>query len=127
MTLSKNRVPKGKQLPFMKTDILPSRKGNGKRIERASHVPTLEERLNSLQMYLPPLSSYLWGFKTEDISLSLQTFIPSAAQTPGRMNIFEFKKFKVLIDFAHNARVMQVSKTFCKCASHQKNWNCWCW
>jgi cyanophycin synthetase len=65
-------------------------------------------------MYLPPLSSYLWGFKTEDISLSLQTFIPSAAQTPGRMNIFEFKKFKVLIDFAHNALVMQVSKTFCK-------------
>jgi cyanophycin synthetase len=24
------------------------------------------------------------------------------AQTPGRMNIFEFRKFKVLIDFAHN-------------------------
>jgi cyanophycin synthetase len=24
------------------------------------------------------------------------------AQTPGRMNIFDFKKFKVLIDFAHN-------------------------
>jgi len=48
------------------------------------------------------LASYLWGFKTEDISLSLQTFIPSAAQTPGRMNIFEFNKFKVLIDFAHN-------------------------
>ena len=49
------------------------------------------------------LAAYLQGFKTEDISLSLQTFIPSAAQTPGRMNIFEFKKFKVLIDFAHNA------------------------
>ncbi len=48
------------------------------------------------------LAAYLQGFKTEDISLSLQTFIPSAAQTPGRMNIFEFKKFKVMIDFAHN-------------------------
>ena len=48
------------------------------------------------------LASYLYGFKTGDISLSLQTFIPSAAQTPGRMNLFEFKKFKVLIDFAHN-------------------------
>jgi cyanophycin synthetase len=48
------------------------------------------------------LAAYLRGFKTEDISLSLQTFLPSAAQTPGRMNIFEFKKFKVLIDFAHN-------------------------
>jgi cyanophycin synthetase len=42
------------------------------------------------------LASYVWGFKTEDISLSLQTFIPSAAQTPGRMNIFEFKN-KVLM------------------------------
>jgi cyanophycin synthetase len=48
------------------------------------------------------LASYLWGFKTEDIKLSLATFIPSAAQTPGRMNIFDFKKFKVMIDFAHN-------------------------
>jgi cyanophycin synthetase len=28
------------------------------------------------------VASYVWGFKTEDISLSLQTFIPSAAQTP---------------------------------------------
>ena len=48
------------------------------------------------------LASYLWGFKTDDISLSLQTFIPGAAQTPGRMNIFEFRRFKVLIGFAHN-------------------------
>jgi cyanophycin synthetase len=48
------------------------------------------------------LAAYLYGFQTEDISLSLRTFIPGAAQTPGRMNIFTFKKFKVLIDFAHN-------------------------
>jgi cyanophycin synthetase len=68
---------------------------------------------------LAATASYLWGFKTEDISLSLQTFIPSAAQTPGRMNIFEFKKFKVLIDFAHNALVMQVSKT-CKVCKQPK-------
>jgi UDP-N-acetylmuramyl tripeptide synthase len=65
------------------------------------------------------LASYLWGFKTEDISLSLQTFIPSAAQTR-TYEYLSFKKFKVLIDFAHNARVMQVSKTICKSASHQK-------
>ena len=48
------------------------------------------------------LAAFLWGFKTEDIQTSLQTFIPSAAQTPGRMNIFEFKDFKFMIDFAHN-------------------------
>jgi cyanophycin synthetase len=48
------------------------------------------------------LASFLWGFKTEDIKISLETFIPSAAQTPGRMNIFEFKDFRFMIDFAHN-------------------------
>jgi hypothetical protein len=36
----KNCVPKGKQLPFMKTDILPSRKGNGTELNApVSHVP----------------------------------------------------------------------------------------
>jgi cyanophycin synthetase len=48
------------------------------------------------------LATYLWGFKTDDIQTSLQTFIPSAAQTPGRMNIFEFRDFRFMIDFAHN-------------------------
>jgi cyanophycin synthetase len=48
------------------------------------------------------LATFLWGFKTEDIQTSLQTFIPSAAQTPGRMNIFEFRDFRFMIDFAHN-------------------------
>jgi cyanophycin synthetase len=48
------------------------------------------------------LATFLWGFKTEDIKMSLETFIPSAAQTPGRMNIFDFKDFRFMIDFAHN-------------------------
>src|SRR6185437_10188221 len=49
------------------------------------------------------LASYVYGFKIDDIRTSLQTFIPSAAQTPGRMNIFNFKDYTVMIDFAHNA------------------------
>jgi len=48
------------------------------------------------------LASYLYGFRTEDIKTSLETFIPSAAQTPGRMNIFNFRDFRFMIDFAHN-------------------------
>jgi cyanophycin synthetase len=48
------------------------------------------------------LATFLHGFKTEDIKMSLGSFIPSAAQTPGRMNIFEFKEFRFMIDFAHN-------------------------
>ena len=48
------------------------------------------------------LAAYLWGVKTEDIKIALETFIPSPAQTPGRMNIFEFRDFRFMIDFAHN-------------------------
>ncbi|MCC8410338.1 cyanophycin synthetase [Mucilaginibacter sp. UR6-1] len=48
------------------------------------------------------LATFLWGFKTEDIRISLSTFIPSAAQTPGRMNVFDFKDFRFMVDFAHN-------------------------
>ena len=58
------------------------------------------------------LASYVYGFAIEDIRLSLETFIPSSAQTPGRMNIFDFKEYKVLIDFAHNADGFRGIKEF---------------
>jgi cyanophycin synthetase len=60
------------------------------------------------------LASYLWGFRTEDIKTSLETFIPSAAQTPGRMNIFNFKDFRFMIDFAHNPDGFNGIKEFLK-------------
>lgn len=96
----------GKVVAVYENGFITVKKGEWKiRIERATHVPlTLGGKAKFMiaNVLAATLASYLWGFKTEDISLSLQTFIPSAAQTPGRMNIFEFKKFKVLIDFAHN-------------------------
>jgi cyanophycin synthetase len=60
------------------------------------------------------LAAYLWGFRTEDIKISLETFIPSAAQTPGRMNIFNFKDFRFMIDFAHNPDGFNGIKEFLK-------------
>ena len=103
----KKLCAEGKTVAVYENGYITLKKGEWKiRIERASHVPlTLGGKAKFMiaNVLAATLASYLWGFKTEDISLSLQTFIPSAAQTPGRMNIFEFKKFKVLIDFAHNA------------------------
>jgi cyanophycin synthetase len=82
------------------------KKGEWKiRINKASHVPlTLGGRATFMvaNVLAATLAAYLWGFKTDDISHALQTFRPGAAQTPGRMNIFEFSKYKVLVDFAHN-------------------------
>ncbi|WP_395634327.1 cyanophycin synthetase, partial [Flavobacterium sp.] len=96
----------GKIVAVYENGFITIKKGEWKiRVERATLVPlTLGGKAKFMiaNALAATLASYLWGFKTEDISLSLQTFIPSAAQTPGRMNIFDFKKFKVLIDFAHN-------------------------
>lgn len=60
------------------------------------------------------LAAFLWGFKTEDIKISLETFIPSAAQTPGRMNIFNFRDFRFMVDFAHNPDGYNGVKEFLK-------------
>jgi cyanophycin synthetase len=96
----------GKIVAVYENGFITIKKGEWKiRVERATNVPLTmggKAKFMIANVLAATLAAYLQGFKTEDISLSLQTFIPSAAQTPGRMNIFEFKKFKVLIDFAHN-------------------------
>ena len=49
------------------------------------------------------LATYLYkNITIEDIKQSLETFIPSAIQTPGRLNLFQLKKSQFLLDFAHN-------------------------
>ncbi len=103
---AKEFAKEGKIVAVYEEGFITIKKGEWKiRVERATHVPLTmggKARFMIANVLAATLAAYLQGFKTEDISLSLQTFIPSAAQTPGRMNIFEFRKFKVLIDFAHN-------------------------
>ncbi len=85
------------------------------RVDKASHIPlTFGGRVTFMiyNVLAATLATYVYGFTIEDIKLNLETFIPSAAQTPGRMNIFEFKEYKVLIDFAHNADGFKGIKEF---------------
>jgi cyanophycin synthetase len=102
----KQLTKEGKTVAVYENGYVTIKKGEWKiRVERATHVPlTLGGKAKFMiaNVLAATLASHLWGFKIEDIALSLRTFIPSAAQTPGRMNIFVFRKFKVLIDFAHN-------------------------
>lgn len=82
------------------------KKGDWKiRVEKATHIPlTFNGSVDFMiqNVLAATLTTFLFGYKTEDIRTSLETFIPSAAHTPGRMNIFKFKDFKILVDFAHN-------------------------
>jgi len=58
------------------------------------------------------LAAHVQGISLEDIKAALETFIPSSSQTPGRLNLFEFKHFTVLLDYAHNAAGMKALKEF---------------
>ncbi len=91
-------------------------KGDWKiRIEKVTHIPIT---FNGTVAFMTQnalaasLATFVWGFKIEDIRLSLETFIPSAAHTPGRMNIFDLKDFKIMVDFAHNPDGLRGIKDF---------------
>lgn len=76
------------------------------RIEKVRDIPlTFEGKaVHNIMNTLPAvLATYLFReIEIEDIKLALTTFIPSPAQTPGRLNLFQFKKLQVLVDYAHN-------------------------
>jgi cyanophycin synthetase len=74
-------------------------------IEKVMNVPLTENgkvKCMLANVLAATVAGYSWGFTIAQIRKTLNTFIPSVEQTPGRMNLFEFKNFKVLVDYAHN-------------------------
>lgn len=75
------------------------------RVEKAVNIPlTFGGRATyNIANVLPViLAAFIRNYKIEDMRLALATFIPGPTQTPGRMNIFNFKNFQVMVDYAHN-------------------------
>ena len=91
-------------------------KGNWKiRVDKVTNAPITfggKAEFNIQNALGAILAAYLRDFKIEDIKLALETFVPSPAQTPGRMNIFNFKNFTVMADYAHNAHGMRAIGKF---------------
>lgn len=48
------------------------------------------------------LGAYIQKISVPDIARALRTFVPSAENTPGRLNTFHFNDFTLMIDYAHN-------------------------
>ncbi len=66
-----------------------------------------------IQNVLPAvLTAYIKRFTIDEMKIALETFIPSPAQTPGRLNLFQFKDFQVLLDYAHNPAGMRALHKF---------------
>ncbi|MEP0262528.1 cyanophycin synthetase [Dokdonia sp.] len=73
-----------------------------------------------IQNVLPAiLTANIRGISIEDMKAALETFIPSASQTPGRLNIFEFENFTILLDYAHNPAGMRALQKFTDNLDHE--------
>lgn len=88
-------------------------KGNWKiRVMSVKDIPLTYEgkAVHNINNCLPAvIASYLFrDISIEDIRAALNSFVPSAAQTPGRLNFFNFKNFTILADFAHNPHGLQL-------------------
>ncbi|MBA3705199.1 MAG: cyanophycin synthetase [Bacteroidetes bacterium] len=68
-----------------------------------------------MQNVLPSiLTAILNKVEIETIKAALMTFIPSAQFTPGRMNLFRFPDFNLMVDYAHNEGSFIVLKKYLK-------------
>lgn len=85
------------------------------RIEKVTDIPLTfsgKALFNIANVLAAVLAVYVRDFKTEDIRQALQTFVPSPAMTPGRMNLFHFKHYTVMLDYAHNTHGIQAIGKF---------------
>lgn len=86
------------------------------RVMKVTDIPITfgGKALHNIMNTLPAmLATYLFKSITiEDIRSALATFVPSPAQTPGRLNLFQFRHFKFLVDFAHNPAGLELLGDF---------------
>ncbi len=85
------------------------------RIDKVINIPLTfsGKAVFMIQNILPAvLAGFIRGFKVDDMRLALETFIPSPTQTPGRMNMFQFRNFNVMVDYAHNPAGFQAIARF---------------
>ena len=87
------------------------------RVEKVTNIPLTFSGMaefNIANVLAATLATYVQDFKTEDIREALQTFVPSPALTPGRMNMFHFRNYSVMIDYAHNTHGLNAIGKFVK-------------
>lgn len=83
------------------------------RVTKAVNVPlTFDGTANFMiqNVLAAVLAGYLRGFSIEDLKVAIESFIPSPSQTPGRLNLFKFKDYTILLDYAHNEAGLRALK-----------------
>lgn len=79
--------------------------GEKYRIEDVSKIPLTDggkAGFMTANVLAATVAAFAWGFTSDQIRTALASFIPGYETTPGRMNLFKFKNYNVLVDYAHN-------------------------
>ncbi|WP_353776865.1 cyanophycin synthetase [Winogradskyella sp. 3972H.M.0a.05] len=85
------------------------------RLMRAENIPLTyggKAKFMIQNVLAAVLAAHVQGISIEDMKAALETFIPSASQTPGRLNLFKFNDFTILLDYAHNPAGMRALQKF---------------
>jgi cyanophycin synthetase len=86
-------------------------------IEEVKNVPITfggKAAFNIANALAASLAAYTTGIRLSTIRRALCSFIPSSETTPGRLNIFEFNDFTVVVDYAHNPHGVRALGGFIK-------------
>ncbi|MDB5205254.1 MAG: cphA [Flavisolibacter sp.] len=86
-------------------------------IEEAVNIPITfggKADFNIANSLAASLAAYTSKIKLGTIRKALRSFVPSAESIPGRMNIYEFNDFTVVLDYAHNPHGVKALGQFIK-------------
>lgn len=89
--------------------------GEKYRIEEVANIPLTDGGKATFMVaniLAASLAAFTWGFSIDQIQQALISFIPGHEMTPGRMNFFEFKDFRVMVDYAHNPHGLLALKDY---------------
>ncbi|WP_309640267.1 cyanophycin synthetase [Flavobacterium sp.] len=112
----RRNIQKGIPVAVLENDNITVIKGTNRIIiDHVFNIPLTENgtcRFMIANVLAASLGAYSWGFTQIQIQNALQSFFPSYEQTPGRMNLFEFNDYKILVDYAHNPHGLLAMKDY---------------
>ncbi len=86
-------------------------------VDKIKNIPlTLKGRatFNIENVMAAVLAAYKSNIPLAEIQKAILSFNPSPEQTPGRLNIFNFEDFEVMVDYAHNPAGLKALSEFLK-------------
>lgn len=95
-------IVKGERITICREDEIPLTRGGKAKFMTANILPAA-------------LAAFLQGVTVKVLVDSLKGFSADADNAPGRLNEFDFGKFRVLVDYAHNAEGLHALGGYIKC------------